>query len=172
MLEQTITVTLPELLVHRLQRAATLTYRTVDDVLASVVDTTLHAPPDLPPDLANEIAAMTLFTDDALWSASESSLSPAQQRRMRQLTQSSKEQRLTNAESSELEYLLEQYDIAVFRRTHALARLSQRGHRLPVQEDYLSWRDETFDYESVDSLYEKIIAFQQQNVNENEYERN
>lgn len=133
MLEQTITVTLPELLVHRLQRAAALTYRTVDDVLASVVDTTLQAPPDLPPDLANEIAAMTLFTDDALWSASESSLSPAQQRRLRQLTQRSKERRLTQAESTELDYLLEQYDIAVLRRAHALALLSQRGHQLPDQ---------------------------------------
>jgi hypothetical protein len=133
MLEQTITVTLPDLLVHRLQRAAQLTYRTVDDVLASVVDTTLQAPPGLPPDLADEIAAMALFTDDALWSASESSLSPAQQHRLRQLTQSSKERRLTQAESAELDYLLEQYDIAVLRRAHALALLNQRGHQLPDQ---------------------------------------
>lgn len=133
MVEQTITVTLPELLVQRLQRTAALTYRTVDDVLASVVDTTLQAPPNLPSDLADELAAMTLFTDDALWSASESSLSPAQQRRMRQLTQNSKERRLTQAESSELDHLLEQYDIAVLRRAHALALLSQRGHRLPEQ---------------------------------------
>ncbi len=64
---------------------------------------------DLPPDLANEIAAMALFTDDALWSASETSLSPAQQHRLRQLTQSSQERRLTDVESSELESLLEQY---------------------------------------------------------------
>ena len=133
MLEQTITVTLPELLIHRLQRVAALTYRTVDDVVASVVDTALSAPSDLPPDLADEIAAMTLFTDDALWSASESSLSPAQQRRMRQLIQSSKEGHLTSAESAELEHLLEQYDIAVLRRAHALALLSQRGYQLPDQ---------------------------------------
>lgn len=70
MLEQTITVTLPELLIHRLQRVAALTYRTVDDV----VDTALAAPSDLPSDLADEIAAMALFTDDALWSPCESSL--------------------------------------------------------------------------------------------------
>jgi hypothetical protein len=136
MLEQTITVTLPGLLVHRLQRAAALTYRTVDDVLASVVDTTLQAPPGLPPALADEIAAMALFTDDALCSASESSLSPAQQRRLRQLTQNSKERRLTQAESTELDYLLEQYDIAVLRRAHAWALLSQRGHQLPAQNHF------------------------------------
>jgi len=33
----------------------------------------------------------------------------------------------------------------------------QRG-----EGDYLAWRDETFGHESVDSLYEEIIAFQQQ----------
>ncbi len=133
MSEQTLTVTLPEPLIHRLQRAAALTYRTVDDVVASVVDTTLHAPSDLPSDLADEIAAMTLFTDDALWSASESTLSPAQQRRMRQLTQSSREREQTLAESTELDYLLEEYDKSVLRRAYALALLSQRGHQLPNQ---------------------------------------
>lgn len=162
MLEQTITVTLPELLIHRLQRVAALTYRTVDDVVASVVDTALSAPPDLLPELADEIAAMALFTDEALWSASESSLSPAQQRRMRQLIQGSKERHLTSAESAELDHLLEQYDIAVLRRAHALALLSQRGFRLPDQRNYQAWRAEIFDHESVDSLYEKIATSQQQ----------
>ncbi|MEZ4865127.1 MAG: hypothetical protein R3C14_27675 [Caldilineaceae bacterium] len=131
MSDQTLTVTLPEPLIHRLQRAAALTYRTVDDVVASVVDITLHAPPDLPPELADEIAAMALFTDDALWSASESSLSRAQQRRMVQLTQKSREQSLTPAESTELDRLLEQYDQAVLRRAYALALLTQRGYQLP-----------------------------------------
>lgn len=145
MLEQTITVTLPELLIHRLQRVAALTYRTVDDVVASVVDTALSAPSDLPSDLADEIAAMALFSDDALWSASESSLSPAQQRRMRQLIQGSKERRLTPAESAELDHLLEQYDIAVLRRAHALALLSQRGYRLLDQNQLVAGAKNDFE---------------------------
>jgi hypothetical protein len=110
----------------------------VSDMEANVVNTTLHAPPNLPPDLADEIAAMTLFTDDALCSASESSLSPAQQRRMSQLIQGSKERHLTTAESAELDHLLEQYDIAVLRRAHALALLSHRGHKLPDQNQLLT----------------------------------
>ena len=138
-------------------------YKQVGEAIDSMA---LETPADLPPDLANEIAAMALFTDDALWSASKASLSPAQQYRLRQLTQSSQEQRLTDAESSELESLLEQYDIAVLRRAHALALLSQRGYPLPDQSNYLVWRDETFDHESVDSLSEKIVTFQQQNVDE------
>lgn len=34
--------------------------------------------------------------------------------------------------------------------------------------NYLAWRDETFNHESVDSLYEKIATFQQQKVNKND----
>jgi hypothetical protein len=54
-------------------------------VLATTIDVALPPDPNLPADLADELAAMSLFSDDALWAATESSLSPAQQRRLRQL---------------------------------------------------------------------------------------
>lgn len=142
-------------------------YHSHKQVGEAIDSMTLEIPADLPPDLANEIAAMALFTDEALRSASDASLSPAQQHRLRQLTQSSQERRLTDADASELEYLMEQYDIAVLRRAHALALLSQRGYPLPDQSNYQGWRDENFDDESVDSLYEKIAMFQDK-VNEND----
>ena len=133
MLEQTITVKLPELLVHRLQRVAALTYRSVDDVVANVVDTALYVPPELPTALADEIAAMALLTNDALRLVGESSLAHTQQARMNQLIQRSKVRKLTVAESAQLAQLLEQYDLAVLRRAHALALLNQRGYQLPDQ---------------------------------------
>jgi hypothetical protein len=72
--------------------------------------------PDVPADLADELAAMTLFSDDALWAASESSLSPAQQRRLSQLTHAGGSRALTAAESKELAHLLDLYDRSVLRR--------------------------------------------------------
>jgi hypothetical protein len=135
MLEQTLTIKLPEPLLQRVQRVAELTYRSVDEVLISALDATLRVPSGIPPVLADELAAMALFTDEALQAATQSSLSPAQQHRLQQLTEASKTRPLAPAESAELEHLIEQYDIAVLHRAHALALLTQRGYSLPERND-------------------------------------
>jgi hypothetical protein len=135
MLEQTLTIKLPDLLLQRVQRVAELTYRSVDEVLISALDATLRVPPGLPPALADELAAMALFTDEALLAATQPSLSPAQQYRLQQLTEASKTRGLTSAESAELDHLVERYDIAVLRRAHALALLARRGYALPERND-------------------------------------
>lgn len=66
--EKIVTVRLPEsaLAFRKLKRAAELTYRSVDDVLVSTINAALAASPDLPPDLADELAAMHLLSDEAL----------------------------------------------------------------------------------------------------------
>jgi hypothetical protein len=136
MLEQTLTIKLPESLLQRVQRVAELTYRSVDEVLVSALDATLRVPPGLPTALADELAALALFTDEALLAATKSSLSLAQQHRLRQLTEASKTRTLTSAESAELDHLVERYDIAVLRRAQALALLAQRGYSLPERNDF------------------------------------
>ena len=98
-MEQTITVKLPQPLVRRLQRAAELTFRSVDDVLASTVGAALSAPPDLPDDLADELAAMHLLNDEALQAAAQPSLSAAEQQQLRQLNQTAAERSLIPAEA-------------------------------------------------------------------------
>lgn len=135
MLEQTLTIKLPEPLLHRVQRVAELTYRSVDEVLISALDATLRVPPGLPQALADELAAMAIFTDEALLAATKSSLSPAEQHRLQRLTEASKTRTLTSTESIELDHLVERYDIAVLRRAHALALLARRGYSLPVHND-------------------------------------
>jgi len=47
---------------------------------------------------------------------------------------------------AELDHLLEQYDLAVLRRAHALALLSQRGHQLPDQNQLPINTEDTFEY--------------------------
>ncbi len=78
---------------------------------------------------------MTMFSDEALWAASESSLSLAQQRRLSQLTHGGGSRTLTAAESSELSSLLETYDRSVLHRAKALAILAHRGYDLPNRAD-------------------------------------
>lgn len=134
--EKSITVNLPEPAFRKLQRAAELTYRSVDEILASTINATLVAPPDLPPELADELAAMHLLNDDALWAAVEPSLSPAEQRRLEQLNHAACERPLTEAEAQEQAALLKAYHRSVLRRAQALAILVQRGH--PISPDNLS----------------------------------
>lgn len=132
MLEQVITVKLPEPTLRRLKRAAELTYRTVDEVVTTTLDAALTAPSDLPTDLADELAAMHLLGDEALWAAARPSLSPAEQARLEQLNHLGGERPLTPSEAAEQSALLEAYHRSVLRRAQALAILAQRGHSIPA----------------------------------------
>ena len=86
--------------------------------------------------LVSEIVADGI-NDDALMAASESSLSPAQQRRLQQLTEFGGQRRLSTSEEAELAHLLELYNRSVLRRAKALAILSQRGYQLPDQVAFI-----------------------------------
>lgn len=134
-LAQTVSVQLPEPIYRRLQRAAELTYRPLDEILSSALNLGLSLPPGLPPDVKDELEAMAMFSDAALWAASESSLSPAEQRRLRQLNHAGGERPLTAAESAEQSHLLERYQFSLLRRAHALALLAYRGYDLPQRDD-------------------------------------
>src|SRR5689334_12803886 len=102
MSDQTVTLEVPLLLFQRLQRVAQNTHRSITDVLSTTVNTALPPNPDLPAELADELVAMNLFNDQALWASTASSLSPVQQRRLEQLTEIGDERKLTVAEAAEL----------------------------------------------------------------------
>lgn len=128
----TIPVQLPEPLFHKLKRAADLTHRSVEDIVATSLEVVLLPPPNLPPDIANELAAMHLFSDQALWAAAEPSFSPTEEHRLDQLNAAAGERALTPAEEDEQQCLITAYRRSVLRRAKALAILAQRGHRIPI----------------------------------------
>ena len=137
-----VKVRVPVPLYDRLKRAAELTHRSVEDILATTVNAALAPDPTLPTDLADDLAAMAVFSDDALWAAAESSLSPAQQLRLEQLSTVADTRSLTPAESSELTDLMEQYDRSVLRRAKALSILAQRGYSIPNQAAFNGGSDD------------------------------
>lgn len=131
----TITVTIPERLYRRLQTVANNTNRAISDILIDSVEAMLpvtDADAVLPPEIADELAAMRLFSDEALWTATKPTLSPEQQARLSELTRRQGEKVLTLTEQNELDHLLAEYDRSVLRRAQALALLSMRGHPLKV----------------------------------------
>ena len=131
--EQTLTVRLPASVVAKLKSAAALTYRSVDDIVATTVDAVLEEPPGVPPELAGEFAAMHLLSDQALLAAAQPSLSSAGLHRLKQINETAGERSLTRAESDEQAALLDTYHLAVLRRAQALAILAQRGHDIPYR---------------------------------------
>jgi hypothetical protein len=132
---QPVSIQIPEALYRRLQRVAEVTCRPIEEVLTTTIDVALPELPDIPADLAADIAAMTMFSDEALWAAAESSLSSAQQRRLSQLTHAGGTRTLTAAEAAELASLLGLHDRSVLRRSRAFAILAQRGHQIPDRKD-------------------------------------
>ncbi len=128
----TIPVQLPVSLVQRLQRAAEMTRRSIEDIAATTLEAALPPSPTLPAEIADELAAMRLFSDDALRAAAEPSLSPTEERRLEQLNSSAGERGLTLAEESEQEKLIVAYRRSVLRRAQALAILAQRGYNVSI----------------------------------------
>ena len=58
-----VPVQLPEPLVERLKRAADLTHCSVEEIAATSLEAVLPPAPNLPSDIADELAAMQLFGD-------------------------------------------------------------------------------------------------------------
>lgn len=135
-MEKSVAIYVPELAYRKLQRAAELTYRSIDEILLGAIETTLPSLPNAPVELAEELAALHLFSDEALWAATAPSMSAAEQMRLAQLNQSAAERPLTAAETAEQANLLAAYHRSVLRRAQALAILAQRGH--PVTLETLS----------------------------------
>jgi hypothetical protein len=88
--------------------------------------------PDLPSAIADELAAMHLFSDEALWMAATPSFSRSEEQRLAQLNATAGERDLTPVENAEQQTLIAAYRRSVLRRAQALAILAQRGHRLPI----------------------------------------
>jgi hypothetical protein len=127
----TIAVYIPESLFHKLKRAADLTHRSVEDVTVTSLEAALPTVQNVPLDIANELTAMHLFNDEALWAATAPSFSPTEEYRLNQLNAAAGERDLTLAEEAEQQSLIAAYHRSVLRRAKALAILAQRGHRVP-----------------------------------------
>ncbi len=70
---ETITLQVPKLIYEQYKQRAKNSHRSIEDELLKVVSEAAPSK-DLPPKLAEEIKAMELFSDKALWKAARSRL--------------------------------------------------------------------------------------------------
>lgn len=130
-----IPVDLPEPLYWRLQGMAAFAQRSVEEILASAISTALPPSPNLPDELADDLAEMLWLSDEMLWTAIEPTFTSAHQGRLTELNDLVGERSLTPKETAEQEQLLAAYDRSVLRRAQAFAILARRGHQIPQRSE-------------------------------------
>jgi hypothetical protein len=123
-----VTLDLPDDVLNRAERLATLARRDVREVLAEVVALVLP-PLDV---VLGESRPVSELSDDEVLKLTELRLAPAQDRRLSQLLDKQQAGTLTEQERTELLSLMQLYEANLLRQAEALAEALRRGLREPL----------------------------------------
>jgi len=125
---QAVTIHLPHALYERVRFAAQVQRRPVEKLLLDAVVTGTSWLDDLPPELADEMAALVLLNDAALWRVARRTLTANQQRQIDALLHKKGRGELVPEEQQALDQLLSEYEHMVLARAQAAILLKQRGY--------------------------------------------
>lgn len=125
---QAITIHLPNTFYERMRRAAQIQQRPLEKFVLDAAITGTPLLDDLPPELADEMAALALLNDAALWRVARCTLSSEKQGRLDALLQKKGRGELLTREQQHLDELLAEYEHIVFTRAHTAVLLKQRGY--------------------------------------------
>jgi plasmid stability protein len=128
MVQQTVTVHLPDVIYRQVQQRASRMRHSVEDELVAVVAAVLPTLDDLPSDIADKMAQLAFLADDELWRMARASLTPQESDQMQSLMFKRQSEGLTLQEQREAEHLLHRYDQTMLVRAQAAALLQERGH--------------------------------------------
>ncbi len=87
---------------------------------------------DLPPEIRAELSPMALLSAEQLLEVSRKSLDRERESRLESLANLQKKQPLSDAESAELDELVQQAQRVMLRRAEARRLLALRGHPIPT----------------------------------------
>lgn len=130
MATQSVMLHLPDIIYERVQRTAQLLHQPVEKLLLDALTTALPLLDDLPPEMVDDMAALALLNDAALWRVARNTLAPASQSHLDDLLGKKGEGTLTPAEQQRLDQLLKEYEQIVLIRAQAALLLKQRGYDL------------------------------------------
>lgn len=138
---QTVTVSLPEKIYHRLQYAAQIAGKPLHEVAARSITESL--PPlldSMPMRYREELSAMEKLGEKVLWEIARSRVDePSQRRYRRLLKKNSNNAELSAKERQALTELRSIADRVMLRKAYALLLLKLRGHRLPRLTELDEW---------------------------------
>jgi hypothetical protein len=123
-----VTLGLPDDVLNRAERLATLARRDVKEVLAEAVELVLP-PLDV---VLRESRPVSELSDDEVLKLTELRLAPAQDRRLSQFLDKQQAGTLTEQERTELLSLMQIYEANLLRQAEALAEAVRRGLRQPL----------------------------------------
>ena len=128
MTTQAVTIHFPDSVYQRAQRTARALRKPLEKFLLDTVSFGLPLFDGLPPEIADDMAALTLLNDEALWRAGSRVLSPSKQEQLNLLLDKQGTEKLTVAERTMLDELLQEYERIVLIRAQAAVLLKQRGY--------------------------------------------
>jgi len=123
-----ITLNLPDNIYKRIQHTAQTLQRPIETVMLEAVTTALPLLDDLPPELVDDVAALALLNDKALWEKGRTILPQSSQERLDLLLYRKRENSLSSKGKQELEQLLKEYERVMLIRAQAAVLLKQRGY--------------------------------------------
>jgi hypothetical protein len=122
-----ITVTLPEDISTRVRQIAETTSQSVEQIVLNYLKSLTIQLPSLPVDDQAELDALHRLSDDALWTIAREQVPEAAQARARALMEKNSRGTITDAETAELEELVQRADRVMLRKAEAAAILKERG---------------------------------------------
>ena len=127
-MSQSITLNLPDFIYEKIKHRAEQTRRTIEDELLEMVAATVPETEELPADLAQAVAGLSLLDDKTLWQAARTLLPARSVARIEALHNIRRNQGLNEAEKEELVNLIKEYDKSILIRSEAMGFLMDRGH--------------------------------------------
>ena len=124
---QSVTLRLPETVMRRARQTANVLQRPLEELLTGLVTAALPDVEDAPLEVQAELARMTWFSDQELWSIARSTMPVEQQEQLRSLADLQAIRALTPAEQEALDNLRREYGRVTLRKARAYALLSLRG---------------------------------------------
>lgn len=133
MIEQTITLKLPEILYRRLVDTAKATRRTFDEVMLHAL--WVGSPPawdDVPAEFQRDLAEMDRLDDDALWKIARAQKAESEMAEYDELLEKNQQGGLNVSERAKLEKYRNEAERFMLRKAHAAVLLRWRGHSAPI----------------------------------------
>jgi hypothetical protein len=134
MATRTVTLELPDSIYRTARRVAEATHQPLEAVLQASIAHALPPLDDVPPAQAEDLAALALLDDGALWRAARATMSAKEQAEMHELLDLQGRGELSSAHATRLDEALQRYGELTVRKAHAYLLLARRGYRVPMQE--------------------------------------
>src|SRR6266545_2589131 len=125
---QDITISLPDVLYQKLKARAEQTQRSVEAEALDALVASVPVVDELPADLEDSLAQLSLLDDEALWRAARTSFATDAARRLEELHLKRQREGLAEHEAQAAAALVQQYERVMLVRAQAAALLKQHGH--------------------------------------------